>query len=158
MMNIRYLLLLIALLATTACGTSDQEANSLEVASDTTSAAAKDVQQVAKATAELPDFTQYPGVCPKDWGIVSGAAQSHVENFVQNYFYVPESTPGPMTSSIDRFSVAGGGTLLKAATYNMADNIVDQEMVMTFVAAKMTQCASRLRCAKEPESWVASCD
>jgi len=48
--------------------------------------------------------------------------------------------------------------LVKAGTYKMLDNIVDQEMVALFAAGKMTQCGFRLRCASDPNVWVSSCD
>ncbi|MFK8053829.1 MAG: hypothetical protein AB8F65_12755 [Woeseiaceae bacterium] len=106
----------------------------------------------------LPDFSAYPGQCPSDWGIVEGAPQAHVENFIQNYFYVPEGPAGGMYSRINKLSAPGGATIIKAGTYKMLDPIVDQEMVVKFVGGAMTECVSRLRCETDPETWVASCD
>lgn len=109
------------------------------------------------ASTSVPNISDYPRECPKAWGVVKGASQTQVENFIQNYFHVPEN-PTPMYSEINHYSQPDGSTLIQAGTYKMQDNIVDQEMVTSFVAGNMTQCGVRLRCANNPSEWVDSCD
>lgn len=157
----KYSMILVMAFLLAACSGEASKAEGVLEAADAAQAPAEvtaESKAPALASADLPNFAEYPGVCPKDWGIVAGAAQAHVENFIQNYFFVPKSSASPMYSDIRSFSVAGGATLVKAGTYKMVDAIVDQEMLVTFAAGKMTQCGSRLRCDANPNIWVASCD
>lgn len=108
-------------------------------------------------TTSPPNISDYPRECPQEWGVVKGASLAQVENFIQNYFHVPEN-PTPMYSEVNRYPQTDGSVLIKAGTYKMQDNIVDQEMVATFVGGMMTQCGARLRCANNPSVWVESCD
>jgi len=106
---------------------------------------------------DTPNLSDYPRVCPEAWGMVKGASQSQVEGFIQNYFHVPDN-PTPMYSEVNNYALGDGAKLIKAGTYKMQDDIVDQEMVVMIVAGKMTQCGARLRCASNPGEWVESCD
>ena len=151
-------ILLLTLVALTACSRSASTANASPASTTSASGPEEPATSANNVAAQLPEFADFPGTCPKDWGIVVGATQAHVENFIQNYFFVPERSPGAMYSEINTFATPTGGTLIMAGTYNMLDPIVDQEMVATFAAGTMTQCGSRLRCESNREQWVASCD
>lgn len=147
------LMIMLSVLALAACG-SDADADT-KASNDV---ATESGEKAAISSEAPPNFAEYPRECPEDWGIVVGANKDHVDNFIQNYFYVPKSGSSPMYSEITTLTSADGATIVKAGTYNMLDTIVDQEMVTSFTAGKMTQCGSRLRCAADPETWVASCD
>ena len=152
----KYLSIFLLILSCASCG--NETKNTQESALTASEAKPKTQQKTKqKAAIELPNLADYQGECPKLWGIVEGAAKSHVEKFIQNYIFVPEN-PGPMYSDINTFPYANGSTLIKAATYNMADDIVDQEMVTIFAGEKMTQCNVRFRCASDVKTWVNSCD
>lgn len=135
---------------------SVKQTESIDVKPDVEEVVIENNSDKNKST-NVPNLSDYPRECPEAWGIVKGASQAQVENFIQNYFHVPEN-PTPMYSEINSFSQPDGSTLIKAGTYKMHDDIVDQEMVVTFVAGKMTQCGVRLRCASNPSEWVGNCD
>lgn len=152
------LMIVLSFLALASCGSeADADAQSSDAAR-ATDAPKSDKKDNAIVSDALPDFSVYPRECPRDWGIVVGATQDHVVMFIQNYFNVPKGGPSPMYSEINTLTAPGGATVIKAGTYNMLDPIVDQEMVASFTAGKMTQCGSRLRCETGPDNWVASCD
>lgn len=150
--------IVMVVLTLASCGQETTPPSLADDAISTTVSPDPGEMDTAISAGALPDFSQYPGVCPKDWGIVIGAPQAHVEKFIQNYFYVPKGGPSPMYSEINTFAAPGGATVIKAGTYKILDPIVDQEMVSRFVAGKMTHCGSRLRCQTDPDTWVASCD
>lgn len=133
-----------------ACGDK-----AVEVAASDTLTTASETRETSKT---MPDFDRYPGACPADVGIVTGAAQSHVNNFVQTYFGVPDGSPGPMRSDIQTFDLDGNVSVITAAIYAMNDVTVDREMASVFVGGKMTQCGVRERCAANPADWVGDCD
>jgi len=155
----RNILILLAVVSCVSCfdqlddvGNSVKQSESIETNQVAEQVAVKN-NSANKAAKNMPTLSDYPRECPEMWGIVIGASKAKVESFIQNYFHVPEN-PTPMYSEINHFSSPDGSTLIHAGTYKMQDNIVDQEMVASFVAGKMTQCAVRLRCADNPSEWV----
>jgi len=159
----KYILMLLAVIFSASCfdksedvGNSINQSESVEVKPVVEEVVSQN-NSASDTSKSIPELSDYPRECPEMWGIVKGATQAKVEKFIQNYFHVPEN-PTPMYSEINNYAQAGGSTLIKAGTYKMQDNIVDQEMVALIVAGQMTQCGVRLRCASNPDEWVGSCD
>ncbi len=159
----RFIISLAIVFGLTACGNSSDEDSATEAKKPQQSTSVKQdttmpkIDKAVVAPQQAANFSEYPGTCPEAWGIVNGAAFSHVENFIQNYFHVPESS-GAMYSRIDYSTLANGAQFVNAGTYNMLDDIVDQEMIASFTGGVMTQCGVRLRCASNKNLWVGSCD
>lgn len=157
----KFTLVIFVMLFVISCFDNSEKTESkamLEEANEISNEAITSAQKASNSeNVDLPKLSDYPRACPEAWGMVKGASQSKVEGFIQNYFHVPDN-PTPMYSEVNNYSAANGAVLIKAGTYKMQDNIVDQEMVVMIVAGQMTQCGARLRCASNPTEWVESCD
>jgi hypothetical protein len=159
----KYILILFVAIFSVSCFDKSDDAGNSSVISDSIDVNHTEEEVFSEnnsnneASKSIPELSDYPRECPVAWGVVKGTTQAKVENFIQNYFHVPEN-PTPMYSEINHYAQDDGSTLLKAGTYKMQDNIFDQEMLAIFVSGKMTQCGVRLRCASNPNKWVESCD